>query len=457
MKIIKILLLISILSPCLALAREEYSFDMSEIEKAVEKKPYNIGGYLEFQPNLFRLNRNSAFYNLRFYNRKRKSTLDEYNLRLLLEADYKQEIVDFFLRANLDAMESDLGSDLGSDFETNILEGYMSLKPSPFLSFYFGKKVLSWGKGYAWNPVGFVQRPKNPDDPNLPLEGFIVIAADYIKSFDGPIQTLSLTPVLIPVSEDINDDFGEIEHINLALKLYLLFYDTDIDIMFFTGASKPFSVGMDFSRNITANFEVHGEFAYINNFKKKFINSSGNLFNETIDTKSFLAGFRYLTEFDTTFICEYYRNDTGSAADEIKDFFAFADNGYHAFLASGDDSLLRKGSFFSDKIYGKRNPMKDYLYLRLSQKEPFDILYFTPAITGIYNINDSSYSISPEFVYTGITNLELRLKGGILSGDAQTEYGEKQNDYRIELRIRYYFDAVNLYDRIKGKTGEQGN
>lgn len=74
-----------------------------------------------------------------------------------------------------------------------------------------------------------------------------------------------------------------------------------------------------------------------------------------------------------------------------------------------------------------------------SQKEPFDILYFTPPITGIYNINDKSFSLSPELLYTGITNLELRLKAAFITGERLSEYGEKQNDYRVELRARYYF------------------
>jgi hypothetical protein len=83
--------------------------------------------------------------------------------------------------------------------------------------------------------------------------------------------------------------------------------------------------------------------------------------------------------------------------------------------------------------------MKDYLYLRISQKEPFNILYFTPAITGVMNLNDQSVSISPELLYTGITNLELRLKAIALVGQNGSDYGEKPNDYRIELRVRYYF------------------
>ena len=67
---------------------------------------------------------------------------------------------------------------------------------------------MKWGKGYAWNPVAFVDRPKDPEDPELAREGYVVATADYIKSFQGPLKTVSLTPVLLPVYKDVNDDFG---------------------------------------------------------------------------------------------------------------------------------------------------------------------------------------------------------------------------------------------------------
>ncbi|HAO21688.1 MAG TPA: hypothetical protein DCQ37_15200 [Desulfobacteraceae bacterium] len=75
----------------------------------------------------------------------------------------------------------------------------------------------------------------------------------------------------------------------------------------------------------------------------------------------------------------------------------------------------------------------------MSQKEPFDILYFTPSLSCIFNMNDKSFSLSPELLYNGITNLEMRLKAGFIYGKEDTEYGEKQNDCRMELRLRYYF------------------
>ncbi len=87
----------------------------------------------------------------------------------------------------------------------------------------------------------------------------------------------------------------------------------------------------------------------------------------------------------------------------------------------------------------KPNPGRRYLYLRLSQQEPFDILYFTPALTTIANVDDHSYSVAPELLYTGITNLELRFRVFWLRGAQLTDFGEKQNDRRIELRARYYF------------------
>lgn len=417
-----------------ALAEEEYKFDLSEIEK----KPYHIGGYVEFRPVLFVLDRDAALYKLRFYDRDEGKTIEEYNGKLQLEGSYEKGIARLFVRTNFDLQYSYLGWD-HNETKRMIYEGYLSVKPSDSFSFKFGKQTLLWGKGYAFNPVAFVSRPKDPDDPELALEGVITASADYIKSFSGPLKTFSITPVIFPVYDHINDDFGEINHLNFAGKIYFLFYDTDIDFLFLTGKSRTNRFGMDFSRNITTNFEVHGEFAFINNQRKRVIDSQGNITESKFDAKNYLLGVRYLTASDITFIFEYYRNGTGFTHLEMKDYFTFIDKGYDLFLVAGNDSLLKKAAGITEGNYGRPNPMKDYFYLRISQKEPFNILYFTPAITGIMNLNDQSVSISPELLYTGITNLELRLKAMALVGQNGSDYGEKPNDYRIELRVRYYF------------------
>jgi hypothetical protein len=410
---------------------EEYTFDLAEIEK----KPYHLGGYAEFNPILFVLDRDAALYKLRFYNRDEGSTLEQYDMALQLDGSYEKGLVRVFARTN---------SSLNYTYEgwsgkTALYEGLLSLKPSSSLTVDMGKKTMKWGKGYAWNPVAFVDRPKNPDDPTLNLEGFYVATLDYIQSFDGPLKTFSFTPALVPVYGDMNEEFGEAHHLNLAAKSYFLFLDTDIDFMFLSGGSRASRYGFDFSRNIVSNLEIHGELAWIKDFEKSFVDPAGTLIEEQSDVWSFLAGIRYLSAKETTYILEYYRNGTGFTEAEMRDYFSFVEKGYDTFLATGSDALLRKARNLSEGRYGRMNPMKNYLYLRISQKEPFDILYFTPSITWIVNADDRSFSVSPELLYTGITNLEVRLKGAALAGGRLSEYGEKVNDYRIELRVRYYF------------------
>ncbi len=411
--------------------KEEYKLDLSEIEK----KPYHLGGYGEFRPVVNGLDHDAALYKLRFYNLDEGKTTKEYNFKLLVDGSYEQDNARLFVRLSYDVSNTYLGwkDDLTP------YEAILSLKPSHSLTLDAGKKVAKWGKGYAWNPVAFIDRPKDPDEPDLALEGYWVLSADWIRSFSGPLKTLSFTPVFLPVLEGINDDFGKTGQANIAAKLYLLLYDTDIDFILFTGGSRTTRYGVDFSRNIASNLEVHGEFAYIEDFQKRYIDSRGNIFNSTYDAASYLLGIRYLSERETTYILEYYRNGTGFTEGEAQDFYNFVDRAYDHYLATGNSAFLAKAQNLSQGNYGRPNPMKDYLYLRVSQKEPFDILYFIPSLTTIVNLNDSSFSITPEVVYTGITNLELRLKAMFLVGGSETEFGEKPNDYRVEFRARYYF------------------
>jgi hypothetical protein len=411
--------------------KEEFKLDLAEIEK----KPYHLGGYGEFRPVVNGLDQDAALYKLRFYNRDEGRTTEEYNFKLLVDGSYEQDNALFFVRLSYDVNNTYLGW----QDDLKPYEAFLSLKPSPSLTLDAGKKLLRWGKGYAWNPIAFIDRPKDPDEPDLALEGFWVLSADWIRSLSGPLKTLSFTPVFLPVLEGVNDDFGKTGQANIGAKLYLLLYDTDIDFILFTGGSRTTRYGVDFSRNISSNFEVHGEFAYIKDFQKTYVDSKGNILNSTYDTASYLLGVRYLSRRDTTYILEYYHNGTGFTEGEVQDFYNLIDRAYDQYLATGNSAFLAKAQSLSQGNYGRPNPMKDYLYLRISQKEPFDLLYVTPSLTTILNLQDGSFSIAPEVAYTAITNLELRLKATFLVGGEGTEFGEKPYDYRVEFRARYYF------------------
>jgi hypothetical protein len=98
----------------------------------------------------------------------------------------------------------------------------VSWKANPGFTAEIGKIPLRWGKGYAWNTVGFVERLKDPNELELARKGLRVATADWVRTFDGPLKTVAFTPVVLPAGQDLNSDYGRPGHKNVAAKLYLL-------------------------------------------------------------------------------------------------------------------------------------------------------------------------------------------------------------------------------------------
>jgi len=411
-------------------AAEEYSFDLEEFES----KNFEWGGYAEIKWEHIDLNTNGAFYRLNFCKDPR-STMDRFTGTLQLEYSYKKGIGAFNGVLRAEAEHDDIGwSDSADVFET-----YLSLKPTPFATVDLGKKVFKWGTGYAWNPVGFIDRPKDPNNPEESLEGYVGAGLDLIKSIDGSLQTVALTTVVLPVWQDVNEDFGEVNNINIAAKLYMLYRDTDIDLVILTGNSRSDGYGVDFSRNLAPNFEIHGEFAYLTNIKQYYLSETGTLTQRDRSVKQYLLGLRYLTESDITTIIEFYHNGAGFSESERERFYQLVDSCEIQTLNSGIDTLLQTAENIAQKGYSSPHLSSNYLYVKINQKDPFDILYFTPGMIAILNLDDLSYSVTPEVLYTGFTNWEFRLRFAFLNGDNFTEFGEKQNENKLELRVRYHF------------------
>jgi hypothetical protein len=364
---------------------EKFSFDASQFEK----KPYEFGGYLQASGERQRLDRGSALFPLQF-----PGVVDRYNDRGIAAAELSGVFRRDALRAQFLAHAEHVNDLRGASSEAKFYEAYLSWQASPGTSWEAGKKTQRWGKGYAWSPVAFLERPKDPEDPELAREGFVAMAGNFVRTPGGALQNYSITPLLVPTRSDLNSDFGAADHWNPAAKLSLLYRESDIDFLWLGEGSRSARYGLDFSRNFGTNLEVHGEWARV---------------SEPASTST-LLGLRYLTERDTTWIVELYRNGAG----------------------------LTEAQFRARPV-GQPNPMRNYLYLRASQKEPFDILYFTPSATTIVNLDDGSYSLIGELAYTGFKDVELRLRAAANRGDRLTEFGEKPVDARVELRARWYF------------------
>jgi hypothetical protein len=401
---------------------DEFAFDVEEFEKS----PWSLNGYLQGDLAYMRLDRDAAFYRIAFLGVDEKVERlqggGEIQAGLAFQAGSVTAYALGTLQQNYDGEQWDATALL--------YEGSLSWQVGSNAYFTLGKALLRWGKGYAWNPTNFAGRSKNPSDPDLSLEGYWLGLADIVKSFSGPLKTIALTTVILPTSDDINSDFGKNDHTNVAGKLYLLLYDTDIDVMALLKGTRTARYGLTVSRNMSTNFEVHAEVAHVADFRKVIVRTDGSVTSDEYDAWSSLAGMRYLAPTNTTLILEYYHNGEGYTEEEASDFFHF--------IGVADNSQLTTVlSHLSG--YQRPNFMRNYLYLKGSQKEPFGWLYVTPSLFTILNLDDGSLNVIPEMSYAGIENLELRCRFNVSSGCTDTEFGDKVSDWKIEFRARYFF------------------
>lgn len=408
---------------------EEFSFDASELEK----KQFEFSGYLEQKEESLRLREDSSGFKLAYPGAQPRSDL--LRSTSTLELAGKLNLGDFVLDARTQGSWAD-DALVNTSKDLAVMEGGLRWSPSPGLSFDVGKRVLRWGKGYAWSPVAMVERIKDANDPTTSREGFVMASGEWTKTLSGPISAVSFTGLLLPTDGDLNSDFGKTHDLNPAAKLYLLAWDTDVDLMWRAKGARSESFGADFSRNLSTALEIHGEWARTLEATRTTVSASGVTSSQQVDVDSFLLGLRYLTPGEVTWIAEYYRNGVGYERSEMQTYFQFLDT---ALSANAPAALNSKARNVAQSGYGRPNPARDYLYVKASVSEPFDWVYGSASITTMINLNDRSYQITPELSYTGFANWELRGRLIVLNGQAQTEFKEKASSARLEVYARYYF------------------
>ena len=93
-----------------------------------------------------------------------------------------------------------------------------------------------------------------------------------------------------------------------------------------------------------------------------------------------------------------------------------------------------------NRTYFKSNTlMQNYFYLKITQPEPFNWLYFTPSIFTICNLNDKSFLLAIQLIYKPVTNFEFTFLPTLLIGVEDTEFGGKQIQQKIEMRMKVHF------------------
>jgi hypothetical protein len=403
--------------------------EVSADSLAPEEKKLEWSGNLDAKYTLFHMAQGSSMYRLQFLNSGKVSAyLSQYRIEPYINADYQTKDLGFHLKTHASYYSDDNAS-------FDLFEAYGSFNPSFSSTLQAGKRMYSWGKGYAFNPVGYVNPVKDPENPELAQAGLLSANIEYIKSFSSlALQTFSFVLVVIPPTPQLNGRYADAENIGIALKAYILLWDTDIDLMAYYTKNSPMQLGFDFSRNLRENLEAHVELSYNQNAQRYTI-VNGNLHVVQENLFSYLLGLRYLHESNTTVILEYYHNDLGMNRGEFENYANFLANAAN----SENGAASQKTLGLSQQYFRNSTLMEDYLYVKLTMPEPFDWLYFTPSLYSIYNLNDNSFLLSAALSYKPVTNFEFIFWPTILIGGESSEFGQKMVQRRMELWVRVFF------------------
>ena len=424
MKLITALLLALALAP--AARGEDYSFDIPAREEAPKK--LELSGNLDARYSLLFSRTSSPLYKLQYYGQVPAGTLSQYRADLYLNGDYRSGPTAFHAKTYAQYYSED-----SNDLSLHELYGTLALGDSAVLA--AGKRMYSWGKGYAFNPVGYVNPQKDPENPDLAQAGLMSFGYEYIKSFSGlPLANAALNLVAVPSAETLNAQTAEARDTDLAAKVSLLAWDTDIDFMGYASRVNPEKYGAAFSRNLGTSLEVHGEFSRFSN-KPRYTVAAGAAAAGRADGEDWLLGLRWLNKWNLTSTLEYYSNGAGLTKGE---FGAYAD-----FLAnaavSGSSVTAASALAASRGYFGSSNLMRDYIYLKLSWPEPFNWVYFTPSAYVMLNAADGSWLGGLPLSYKPVTNFEFIAWPVLTGGGRGTEFGGRQASAKLDLWLRFYF------------------
>jgi hypothetical protein len=406
-------------------AGEDFGFEIpEEPESRLE-----VHGNLDGKWGLLQTRKGSSLYGLRFYGAQDESDyLSQYRLDFYLNGEYRLKQVGFFARTSTQYVRDE-------PIQTSFFELYGSLNLSPKLTVGLGKRRYNWGRGYAFNPVGYVNAEKDPENPDLALAGQASAYLVYNRSYSsGWVQNFSFTGVALPPAPDLLERYAAASHTGAALKLYFLVRDIDVDLMAFRQKGEAPKYGLGLSTNLRPNLEIHGEFSYVWAETKPVVQDD-LVAHRQVSGASYLLGTRYLTERGTTVIAEYYHTPFGLSRSEYRDAVDFLQRR----IDSGDPALLREAGSVISEVFRTRTVMQDYLYLKVTQPEPFGWLYTSVSVFTIYNLEDRSFILSPLVAYKPYTNFEFLVWPTLFRGSTETELRSRQFRRKIEVWTRFYF------------------
>lgn len=388
------------------------------------------------------------------------------NILLLEETAYFAEVntqfdltylEDYVFKADISFQYSP-GSEEQSDRDTHFItnEFYFDLFVAQLAYLKVGKKRAAWGIGWTFSPVdNIIDLPKNLVDPSESREGM------YLSMLEVPVGNASFSFVYFPYTEfDMLSEKGQSgipetifgEEAAYGIRAAFLLWDTDISFIYYRTDKIPDLqknyFGLTLNRywlDLGAYVDIEGHEG--NDLERVQKNISGQYYfpvgDELVELKeddddtyvNFAVGVNYTFSDDSKVALEYYRNDEGYDEDEFDEFVDFVEHEAEIYRLIHDDfsknKLLKANQILSDRI------RENYLSFSYDRPNTFDD--FFPHLGVIFCLDDSSFLLNFTLTYNirDDTSITLDTRGYV--GDDDTEWGLKPDDYKVFMKVIYYF------------------
>lgn len=356
-------------------------------------------------------------------------------------------------------------------------ELYLSASPKPWLNLLAGKKRITWGSGFAFNPTDLINPPKDPTDPNfqragnwlvrveLPFEKLTVsalFAPQALYTQSGLPYAFMRYPSYAPASG--TDTRDQTSHYLVAGRLYALVASTDINLIYYLSNAyqddfrDKSRLGLSVSRYFFTDYELHAEALLTRGSARSFPVSGcagdpaacpGGAGFATSKTDSralyprVIAGTRRMFADESLLSIEYYYQRDGYTDQELADALAlqaYAKAQPSVSTSDTGNALPQRYAF---------DPLRRH-YLIVSYSKPRIADDWTVSGVLIAGLRDLSGIFSPSVAWNAREWLNLGLYAylpirGLGVGEAQvgddsfSEYGLLPYAFRVLFEARAYY------------------
>ncbi len=312
----------------------------------------------------------------------------------------------------------------------------LRLSPARVFDLTIGRTILKWGTGYAFNPTGVIEPPRNPADPSDRLHRFRGLD---LAQADFYFAAGTATVVYLNTLNDHGAWRMKNDH-RLAVRLNTLVQGFDVALIGFWGKHQRGRFGCNFTKVIGGALEIHGEFlgqrgsatpqhliATVDAPDTLFrFPPYAPLFEHRFNGK-YLAGFQYTLAGGVNLAMEYFHNDEGMNGDDWQrflDYLLFANRELsNSRWNSPAGNLAAANLLWSTGVLSATGSTRDYLFGRCYFPEIFS-RRVSGEFIALRNLHDGSTVVIPALsVYLGHeVSVSLRWNGFL--GHRESEYGE---------------------------------